>query len=83
MTKTKNLLKMKNYQIIEENEKRGIINGETFETLQEAISRLETFKWSSRRHGRILKEAVKSFTWEWLDQYNTSFLSTYKIEKIS
>lgn len=69
------------YTIHEFSEKRGHSANETFKTLKEAISRLEVLKYVSARHGRIVKEAVKSFTWEWEDKYNTSFRTEIKILK--
>jgi len=72
---------MKQYTIHEASEQRGHSVNETFNNLSDAIDRLNAIKYSCRNHGTIIKEAVKSFTWEGLDQYNNSYRTEYKILK--
>ena len=73
---------MTTYSIIEINERTGrTTNYGTFEHLSDAISRLRVFEYSSEKHGRIIKSAVKSFTWEFLDEHYTAYRAAYKIVK--
>ncbi len=69
------------YTIIESNEKKGEIKGGTFSSLKEAVKALGVSKYMAERHGQVIKSAVKSFTWEYLDEYNTPWKATYKIVK--
>jgi sugar-specific transcriptional regulator TrmB len=69
------------YTIHELNEKRGSKKAETFKTLKEAIDRLNVHKFVARKHGKIIKERVKSFIWQWQDEYCTTYQTEYRIER--
>lgn len=72
---------MKTYTIMEDNEKRGLRSGESFNTLKEAVARLGVQKFVADRHGRTTKGTSTSFVWYWEDEYNTTYRTKFYIAR--